>query len=169
MYLYVFTVYVFNTELYIIHQIPLHPHPPTPPAPPARKHQYVWTWLRKQRPGKGGRQAPQEGSDNIQGITKPAICRLPRRGGVKSISGLINEETRGVLTVFLENAIHDAVTYTEHVKRKTITAMDVVYALKRQGRTLYGIGGSTPALLGLPATTTQQPFSGPTKSSSLSV
>ncbi len=26
-------------------------------------------------------------------------------------------------------------------KRKTVTAMDVVYALKRQGRTLYGFGG----------------------------
>ena len=33
------------------------------------------------------------------------------------------------------------VTYTEYAKRKTVTAMDVVYALKRQGRTLYGFGG----------------------------
>ena len=78
--------------------------------------------------------------DNIQGITKPAIRRLARRGGVKRISGLIYEETRGVLKVFLENVIRDAVTYTEHAKRKTVTAMDVVYALKRQGRTLYGFG-----------------------------
>uniref|UniRef100_A0A915ESP8 Histone H4 n=1 Tax=Ditylenchus dipsaci TaxID=166011 RepID=A0A915ESP8_9BILA len=29
----------------------------------------------------------------------------------------------------------------QHAKRKTVTAMDVVYALKRQGRTLYGFGG----------------------------
>lgn len=43
--------------------------------------------------------------------------------------------------VFLENVIRDAVTYTEHAKRKTVTALDVVYALKRQGRTLYGFGG----------------------------
>ena len=64
--------------------------------------------------------------DNIQGITKPAIRRLARRGGVKRISGLIYEETRGVLKVFLENVIRDAVTYTEHAKRKTVTAMDVV-------------------------------------------
>ena len=78
---------------------------------------------------------------NLQGITKPAIRRLARRGGVKRISGLIYEETRGVLKVFLENVIRDAVTYTEHAKRKTVTAMDVVYALKRQGRTLYGFGG----------------------------
>jgi histone H4 len=78
---------------------------------------------------------------NLQGITKPAIRRLARRGGVKRISGLIYEETRGVLKVFLENVIRDAVTYTEHARRKTVTALDVVYALKRQGRTLYGFGG----------------------------
>ena len=76
----------------------------------------------------------------LLGITKPAIRRLARRGGVKRISGLIYEEVRGVLKIFLENVIRDAVTYTEHAKRKTVTAMDVVYALKRQGRTLYGFG-----------------------------
>ena len=47
----------------------------------------------------------------------------------------------GELKIFLENVIRDAVTYTEHARRKTVTAMDVVYALKRQGRTLYGFGG----------------------------
>jgi hypothetical protein len=40
------------------------------------------------------------------GITKPAIRRLARRGGVKRISGLIYEETRGVLKIFLENVRH---------------------------------------------------------------
>ncbi|KAH9506812.1 histone H3, variant 2 [Dermatophagoides farinae] len=102
--------------------------------------------------GKGGKGLGKGGAkrhrkvlrDNIQGITKPAIRRLARRGGVKRISGLIYEETRGVLKVFLENVIRDAVTYTEHAKRKTVTAMDVVYALKRQGRTLYGFGDSDP-------------------------
>ena len=79
--------------------------------------------------------------DNIQDITKSDIRRLARRGGVKRISGLIYEETRSVLKDFLENVIRDAVTYTEHAKRKTVTAMDIVYALKRQGRTLYGFGG----------------------------
>ncbi|XP_034501882.1 uncharacterized protein LOC117795041 [Ailuropoda melanoleuca] len=108
--------------------------------------------------GKGGKGLGKGGAkrhrkvlrDNIQGITKPAIRRLARRGGVKRISGLIYEETRGVLKVFLENVIRDAVTYTEHAKRKTVTAMDVVYALKRQGRTLYGFGGADTWLLALP-------------------
>lgn len=104
--------------------------------------------------GKGGKKAPPAGlgkggakrhrkvlRDNIQGITKPAIRRLARRGGVKRIAGLIYEETRGVLKVFLEHVIRDAVTYTEHARRKTCTAMDIVYALKRRGHTLYGFGG----------------------------
>ena len=46
---------------------------------------------------------------------------------------------RVVRKVFLE--IRDGVAYTEHAKRKTVTTMNVVYALKRQGRTLYGFGG----------------------------
>lgn len=79
--------------------------------------------------------------ENIKGITKPAIRRLARRGGVKRISGLIYEETRGVLKVFLENVIKDAVHFTEYSRRKTVTAMDIVHALKRNGRTLYGFGG----------------------------
>ena len=87
--------------------------------------------------------------------------RLARRGGVKRILSwscssplppfrpalfshvsrtVIYEETRGVLKTFLEGVIRDAVTYTEHAKRKT-SPPSMLYALKRQGRTLYGFGG----------------------------
>ncbi|OWM63088.1 hypothetical protein CDL15_Pgr008004 [Punica granatum] len=45
---------------------------------------------------------------------KPTHRRLARRGGIKRISGLIYEETRGVLKIFLENVIRDAITYTKH-------------------------------------------------------
>lgn len=38
---------------------------------------------------------------------------------------MIYEETRGVLKSFLESVIRDAVTYTEHAKRKTVTSLDV--------------------------------------------
>jgi len=96
--------------------------------------------------GKGGKGLGKGGAmrhrrvlrDTIHGITKPAIRRLARRGGVKRISGLIYDEIRGVLKVFLENVIRDTVTYTEHARRKTVSAMDVVHALKKGGRTLYG-------------------------------
>ena len=53
--------------------------------------------------------------DNIQNITKSDIRRLARRGGVKRIS--------------------------EHARRKTVSAMDIVHALKHIDRTLYGFGG----------------------------
>ncbi|KAJ7477947.1 hypothetical protein B0H11DRAFT_2171306 [Mycena galericulata] len=98
--------------------------------------------------GKGGKGLGKGGAkrrhkilrDNIQGVTKPAIRRVARRGGVKRISGLMYMETRGALYMFLENVVRDSVTYTEHAKRKTVSALDVVYALKRSGRTLYGFG-----------------------------
>ncbi|KOB57839.1 Histone H4, partial [Operophtera brumata] len=45
--------------------------------------------------GKGGATRHRKVErDSIQGITKPAIRRLARRGGVMRISGLIYEETR---------------------------------------------------------------------------
>ena len=51
--------------------------------------------------GKGGKGLGKGGAkrhrkilrDNIQGITKPAIRRLARRGGVKRISAMIYEES----------------------------------------------------------------------------
>ncbi|CAF0862388.1 unnamed protein product [Rotaria sordida] len=110
----------------------------------------IQTAVRLLLPGELAKHAVSEGTkavtkytilrDNIQGITKPVIRRLARRDGVKRISGLLYEEVRGVLKIFLENVIRDAVTYTEHAKRKIVTAIHVVYTLKRQGRTLYGFG-----------------------------
>ena len=74
------------------------------------------------------------------GISNQAIRRLARRGGVKRISELIYEETRSILKLFLEKVLKDTIVYTEHSKRKTVTSLDVIYALKRQGRCLYGYG-----------------------------
>ncbi|XP_078069731.1 histone H4-like [Mustelus asterias] len=109
--------------------------------------------------GKGGaKQHRKVLHDNIQGITKVAIRRLAHRGGVKRILGLISEETHGVLKVFLENVIRDAATYTEHAKQKTVTAMDVVYALKRQGRTVYGFSQNPKALFRATHMLTDEPF-----------
>ena len=86
----------------------------------------------------GAKRVKRTTKDVLLGKTKPAIRRLARRGGVKRISALIYEETRIVLREFLESVVRNAVVYSEHAWRKTVTAMDVVYALKRQGRCLYG-------------------------------
>ena len=54
--------------------------------------QRTWSksdWQNRHQPTKKGLR------DNVQGITKTAINRLARRRGVKRISGLIYEDTRG--------------------------------------------------------------------------
>ncbi|XP_006888695.1 PREDICTED: histone H3.1-like [Elephantulus edwardii] len=101
--------------------------------------------------GKGGKGLGKGGAkrhrktlrDNMQSITKPSICRLAGSSEVywHLRIGYLKREMGNIPLPRSENVIRDAVTYTEHAKRKTVTAMDVVYALKRQGRTLYGFGG----------------------------
>lgn len=99
---------------------------------------------------------------------------------MKRASGLVFEEVRFVLKMFLERVIRNAVIYTEvslvlslllllhflfyslnthfncfcwfdcllnvfndeqYAKRKTVTVVDVVYALRRENRHLLGFGG----------------------------
>ena len=76
--------------------------------------------------------------DNIKSITAGSIRRLARRGGVKRISGLVYEEVRGVLKSFVDGVVKSSVAYTEHAKRKTVSALDVVNALRSKGKMLYG-------------------------------
>ena len=72
--------------------------------------------------------------NNIYDIIKSIICRLTRRYEVKRILISIYEKTRNVLKTFFEKVIRDVVTYIEHVKRKTIISLNVIYALNRQER-----------------------------------
>ena len=59
----------------------------------------------KSMKGKGtGKRMPKVQKDTIQGITKPAIRRLARRGGVKRINKMMYDETRDVLKKFLKGA-----------------------------------------------------------------
>ncbi|CCF33487.1 histone H4 [Colletotrichum higginsianum] len=81
--------------------------------------------------------------DCIKGITKPAIRRLARRGGVKRISATIYDEARGALKSWLEAVLGDCITYTEHRGAKTITIHDVLHALRRRGTPIYGFDPDT--------------------------
>ncbi|TKA25196.1 Histone H4 [Salinomyces thailandicus] len=78
--------------------------------------------------------------DNIQGITRPDIRRLARRGGVKRVSATMYEEIRTVLRKRLENLLQDTCAVVEACGRKTVCTSDVVFVLHRQGHTLYGFG-----------------------------
>lgn len=70
-------------------------------------------------------------------ISKSALKRLARKGGIKRINTLVYDDARNALRKFLFDIIRDSVTYAEHARRKTVKTMDVLYALKRNGRTLY--------------------------------
>lgn len=89
--------------------------------------------------GKGGAKRHRRVMHNsLSGISKGDVRRLARRGGVKRISSLIYEDVRGALRSFLEVVIRDSILFTEYGRRATVTVKDVLFSLKRNGRTLYG-------------------------------
>lgn len=88
--------------------------------------------------GTGAKRHRKLSRDNIKGITVPAMKRLARRGGVKRIAKSSYEQIRERLKEFLGKVVHNAVTVSEYSKRKTVTAKDVVFALKKLNRPLYG-------------------------------
>lgn len=79
-------------------------------------------------------------NDKNTTLSRGGIRRLARRGGVKRISDSIYSEVRDFVDYFLNNILKNAATLTEGSKRKTITALDIIYALKQNGRTIYGYG-----------------------------
>jgi histone H4 len=74
----------------------------------------------------------------LLGVTKPAIRRLARRAGIKRISGLTYESVRSLTKRFLERVVKDALTYTDHANRKTMSVRDALYAIRKNGQILYG-------------------------------
>ncbi|KFA61929.1 hypothetical protein S40285_02797 [Stachybotrys chlorohalonatus IBT 40285] len=81
--------------------------------------------------------------DTIQGITKPAIRRLARRGGIKRISASFYNEARDALRTRLVKILGDAIACVEYRNAKTVTVSDVLFALRRQGRPIYGFDPET--------------------------
>ena len=74
----------------------------------------------------------------LEGITKGDIRRLARKGGVKRIAMDVYSESRDTIKGFLQHLVKSAIVYTQAAKRKTCHPMDVVMAMKREGRSLYG-------------------------------
>jgi len=77
--------------------------------------------------------------DNIQGITKPSLQRLCREAGARRISGLIYEELRGILLVYLEDFLRQAFISMTNSRRKTLDVRDVEYALSQLGLAYGGL------------------------------
>ncbi len=100
--------------------------------------------------GKGGKIGAKRHAKSHRNIVDntpscASIRRMARKGGVARMSKLIYEEVRGIEARFLENVLIDAMAYTRHARRKTVSTTDIVYALKRQGITLYGLNNDADA------------------------
>jgi histone H4 len=73
-------------------------------------------------------------------ISVGAIRRLARKAGCVRMTSDVVPEAEGALRNFLHGIIKDAVVYTEYAKRSTVQVSDVIFALKRNNKTLYGFG-----------------------------
>jgi len=70
--------------------------------------------------------------DTIKSITKPVIQRLAYKGGVKSMSGLVYDESRGLLKLWLESVLRDAFVYADYYRKKTINEAMISAALAKK-------------------------------------
>lgn len=71
-------------------------------------------------------------------FTASALRRVARCGGAKRLAHITYDEVRGYVHDFVKKLVTDSITFTEHRRSSTVVAMDVIHALKRQGRQLYG-------------------------------
>jgi len=75
----------------------------------------------------------------VEGVgSKGAMRRLARRGGVKRVATLVQPEMQSALATFVKKLVTDAVIYADHGRRTTVTATDVIYALRQRKMHLYG-------------------------------
>ena len=84
------------------------------------------------------RGSKKAGIPSYGSISNGGIKRLARRAGVKRISADSFATIRDAFDRFLDKLVSDSCNYTDCAQRKTLTPQDVIYALKRQGRNLYG-------------------------------
>ena len=91
--------------------------------------------------GSGGAKHVINTRDNIQGITRDMILALAARAGCLMVSGLVFEETRGIIKVYLETLILEAVTLVQHKKRNVVLATDVLAAAAAPARLAPRLGG----------------------------
>jgi len=88
--------------------------------------------------GKGHGKRHRRTDVSTEHITKPAIRRLARRGGVKRLSSDVYPEMRKSSKDYMYVILSQCTTYANHAKRKTINVVDVLYALKNCGTRLMG-------------------------------
>ena len=74
-----------------------------------------------------------------RGITKGSIRRIARRGGCRRLASSVYDEARTILRSFVDGVMSDTAALMEMTHRRTVRAADILFALKKQGRTLYAV------------------------------
>ena len=65
-------------------------------------------------------------------ITVATLTRLARKAGIKSMSGIMSEELRGILYVALKDILLPKIKlYVDHAGRKTVRSSDVKHAIQQ--------------------------------------
>jgi histone H4 len=109
-----------------------------PPPPPLGAG-----WGGLQPPVRHRRRVLRTGGPAASNLSKGDLRRLARQGGIKRMHVGIYKEAGEALEQFLRTVLKDTVEYALYARRKTVVPMDVLLALKRQGKTLYGGGFRT--------------------------
>ena len=84
---------------------------------------------------RGNKKAPVR---DYGSISNGGIKRLARRAGVKRMSADSFGPIRDAFDRFVDRLVTNSYNYAECRSARTITPQDVVYALQKQGRNLYG-------------------------------
>lgn len=90
------------------------------------------------RPAGVGKRHQRIQRNNLDRISAPGLRRISRRAGVKRTRATVFTECRDVLRTFVDATVSNALVYCRAAGRKTVTSGDVILALQRQGRPLYG-------------------------------
>src|SRR3989304_977601 len=130
-----------------------HPQPPQLPNHPFPSYGSVGRGKPPNYRPKGGKGLGAGGAKRwlgrkhhkgMENLTKPAIRRLARRGGVKRISQNCYSLIRTSLKGFLSDIMMIVAVLAEYEKKKTVKAKDVMYALRMKMRSPSQLSGTGP-------------------------
>jgi len=88
--------------------------------------------------GKSTKRHPPAHKELKSKPSRPEWRRLARRAGCKRIAHSTYSALEEKMDAFTKQILHDAMRYTDHSRRKTVTTMDISLALKRNKCPMYG-------------------------------
>lgn len=79
-------------------------------------------------------------SIKFAGIRRGSLKKIARRSGVKRMSSLAFNVAMEQARAFTDEVLTNAMLFADNRRQITVRASDIVYALRRMNRSLYGFG-----------------------------